>query len=483
MAGTFVRVDTVMNRQPAQNRSRPRRKAAVTPSWHEASTARLHRPGRAPQPHLVHILELLAGVGFGLVIALGLSVEGHAALASPGGWPLAISRVSAFAGSYLLLLMVVLTARLPWLERTVGQDKLVRWHRKIAPYAVSLISLHVLSVILGYSQMLNKNVVRMLWSFWMNYPDMLSSSVGFVLLLMAAFTSIRIARSKMKYETWWVVHLYTYLGLGLAFMHQIRTGVMFLGHEHTIQFWTTLWIGTGVAILLLRVGVPLVRNQQYKLRVASVTHEAPNVYSLTVTGKNIKKMAVSGGQFFQWRFMAKGLWWHSHPYSLSALPRPPFLRVTVKGLGDQSSAIAHLKPGTRVFVEGPYGVFTHHATTMSNVALIAAGVGITPIRAMLEDLPASANVTVLVRASRAEDIVHAEEMKSLVAAREGHYYEILGSRDEANFDDSTLSSLIYDITAHDIFVCGPAGFTDAVVASTRRLGVPHAQVHHESFTF
>ena len=476
-------MDTVTKGQPAQNRSRSKRKSAVTPSWHVTSSTRLHRPGRAPQPHVVHLLELLCGVGFGLVTALGISVEGHAALASAGGWPLAISRVSAFSGSYLMLVMVVLTARLPWLERTVGQDKLVRWHRKIAPYAVSFISLHVLSVILGYSQMLKTNVVHMLWSFWMNYPDVLASSVGFALLLMAAFSSIRIARSKMKYETWWVVHLYTYLGLGLSFMHQIRTGVMFLGHEHTIQAWTTLWVGTGAMIILLRVGVPLVRNQQYKLRVATVTQEAPNVYSLTVTGKNIKKMAVSGGQFFQWRFMAKGLWWHSHPYSLSALPRPPFLRVTVKGLGDQSSAIAHLKPGTRVFIEGPYGVFTHHATTMNNVALIAAGVGITPIRAMLEDLPSSSHVTVIVRATRAEDIVHAEEMKSLVAAREGNYYEVVGSRDEVNLDDATLSSLIADIASHDIFVCGPAGFTDAVVASARRLGVPHAQVHHESFTF
>jgi predicted ferric reductase len=476
-------VDTVTKGQPAQNRPRAQRKSAVTPSWHQASTTLHHRSARAPQPHLAHGLELLAGVGLGLVTALGLSVEGHAALASAGGWPLAISRISAFSGSYLLLVMVVLTARLPWLERTVGQDKLVRWHRKIAPYAVSLISLHVLSVILGYSQMLKTNVVHMLWSFWVNYPDVLSASVGFALLLMAAFTSIRIARSKMNYETWWVVHLYTYLGLGLAFMHQIRTGVMFLGHEHTIQVWTTLWVGTGVMVVLLRVGVPLVRNQQYKLRVAGVTQEAPNVYSLTVTGKNIKKMAVSGGQFFQWRFLAKGLWWHSHPYSLSALPRPPFLRVTVKGLGDQSGAIAHLKSGTRVFVEGPYGVFTHHATKMNDVALIAAGVGITPIRAMLEDLPGSANVTVIVRATRAEDIVHAEEMKSLVAARGGHYYEIVGSRDEVNLDEATLSRLITNIATHDIFVCGPAGFTDAVVASARRLGVPRDRVHHESFTF
>ena len=469
--------------QTGANRPRTKRKSAVTPSWHQATTTRVHLPGRAPQPHVAHVLELLCGVGFGLAVALGISVEGRAALASAGGWPLAIARISAFSGSYLLLVMVVLTARLPWLERTVGQDKLVRWHRKIAPYAVSLISLHVLSVVLGYTQMLKTNVFHMIWSFWVNYPDMLSATVGFALLLMAAFTSIRIARSKMKYETWWVVHLYTYLGLALAFMHQIRTGVMFLGHENTIRFWTTMWVGTGVTIVLLRVGVPLVRNRQYQLRVASVTEEAPNVYSLTVTGKNIKKMAVSGGQFFQWRFMAKGLWWHSHPYSLSALPRPPFLRVTVKGLGDQSSAVAQLKPGTRVFVEGPYGVFTHHATKMGDVTLIAAGVGITPIRAMLEDLPSHVNVNVIVRATRSEDIVHAEEMKSLVALREGRYHEIVGSREAVRLDDDLIELLVPNIRSNDIFVCGPAGFTDAIVASARRLGIPHEHVHHESFTF
>lgn len=455
----------------------------MTPSWHQPRATNARFPGRAPQPVVTLVLELLCGLGFGLVIALGLSVESRAALASAGGWPLAIARMSAFAGSYLLLVMVVLTARLPWLERTVGQDTLVRWHRTIAPYAVSLISLHVLSVVLGYSQMLQVTVLHMLWNFWVNYPDMLSASVGFALLMMAAVTSIRAARAKMRYESWWVVHLYTYLGLALAFTHQIRTGIMFLGHESTIRMWTTLWIATGVVIVVLRVGVPLVRNLHYDLRVASVTEEAPNVYSLTVTGKNIAKMAVSGGQFFQWRFVAKGLWWHSHPYSLSALPRPPFLRVTVKGIGDQSSAVAHLTPGTRVIVEGPYGVFTHHATTTSDVTLIAAGVGITPIRALLEDLPAHVNVNVIVRATRHVDVVHAREMKALVSMRDGHYHEVIGSRDEVVFDETLIASLVPTIHANDVFVCGPSGFTDVVVGAVQRLGVPHERLHHESFTF
>jgi hypothetical protein len=57
------------------------------------------------------------------------------------------------------------------------------------------------------------------------------------------------------------------------------------------------------------------------------------------------------------------MWWQGHPYSLSALPRPPYIRVTIKGLGDQSRAAASLRPGTRVAIEGPYGTFTDHAPT------------------------------------------------------------------------------------------------------------------------
>jgi ferredoxin-NADP reductase len=120
---------------------------------------------------------------------------------------------------------------------------------------------------------------------------------------------------------------------------------------------------------------------------------------------------------------------------------------------------------------------------MGDVTLIAAGVGITPIRAMLEDLPSHVNVNVIVRATRSEDIVHAEEMKSLVALREGRYHEIVGSREAVRLDDDLIELLVPNIRSNDIFVCGPAGFTDAIVASARRLGIPHEHVHHESFTF
>ena len=89
------------------------------------------------------------------------------------------------------------------------------------------------------------------------------------------------------------------------------------------------------------------------------------------------------------------------PTTLSALPQPPYLRLTVKGVGDHSSALARLKPGTRVAIEGPYGVFTRHSQRRPRVLLIAGGIGVTAVRALLEDLPRGAKPVVVLRASQA----------------------------------------------------------------------------------
>ena len=302
-----------------------------------------------------------------------------------------------------MLIMVLLVARLPWLERSAGQDQLVRWHRRVSPWALGLIAAHVVLITLGYAQAAKSGCAAASCGCWCGPTRTCSPrSPGPACSVLAGFTSYRIVRQRLRYETWWVVHLYFYLALALAFAHQIVTGVSFIGHPLVRALWIVIWAATAGMVIVFRVVQPAWRSLRHQLRVVEVRDEAPGVVSVVCSGRQLDRLAVSGGQFFLWRFLTRELWWQAHPYSLSALPRPPYLRVTIKGLGDQSRAIARLRPGTRVAVEGPYGAFTHHARSREGVVLIGAGVGITPLRALLEDLPPWTDVVVVVRASTAD---------------------------------------------------------------------------------
>lgn len=442
-----------------------------------------HRPLPRPWPHVADALAVVAGIGLGLVVALFIHGETRTALAAAGGWQIAIGRFTGFTGSYLMLVMLVLIARIPWLERTVGQDRLVRWHRKIGPWPLWLISIHVLFILIGYAKQSKTGILNQAWTFLRSYPDILASFVAYGLLMMAGLTSIKIARRRLKYETWWIVHLYLYLALALAFAHQIKTGVSFITSPLNLHIWSGVWIATAALVAIFRVGLPIFRNVRHQLRVASIREEAPGVYSVICAGRHIERLAIAGGQFFLWRFLAKDLWWHAHPYSLSALPRPPYIRFTVKALGDQSGAIEHLKPGTRVLVEGPYGAFTRHVRKSNKVALIGAGVGVTPLRALLEDLPRGIDVDVIVRASTEAGLVHNDEISALVEERHGRYHPLVGSRTEIQLDSKTLSALVPDIAERDIYLCGPESFNTGVTESAQRLGADPERMHHEVFSF
>jgi predicted ferric reductase len=425
----------------------------------------------------------LAGIGFGAVVASVLTNEGHGTLAAPGGLLTAVGRLAAFTGTYLMLIMVVLVARLPWLERSVGQDQLIRWHRKIAPWAIGLITTHIVATTLGYAQAAHSPLVHEIWVLIRSYRDILAALAGFGLLVLAGITSYRAVRRRLRYETWWAVHLYLYLGLALAFAHQIVTGISFIGHPLTRALWITVWLATAGMVLIFRVGQPVWRSLRHKLRVVEVRDEAPGVVSVICQGRDLDQLAVSGGQFFQWRFLTRELWWQAHPFSLSALPRPPYLRVTIKATGDASGLVARLRPGTPVAIEGPYGAFTHHARMTDGVLLIGAGVGITPLRALLEDLPEQADVAVIIRASTRAGLVHRDEVAALVKHRGGRLHELVGSRHKVRLGARQLRHLVPDIVTRDVYVCGPAGFGAEIVEMAGKLGVPPEQIHIESFGF
>jgi ferredoxin-NADP reductase len=258
-------------------------------------------------------------------------------------------------------------------------------------------------------------------------------------------------------------------------------GPSFVGHPLTQLVWSVAWAGSAGLVLCYRVGLPMARSVRHRLTVTEVRLEGPGVVSVICTGRHLDRLAVSGGQFFCWRFLAPGMWWQAHPYSLSALPRPPHLRLTVKGVGDHSSSLARLRPGTRVAIEGPYGAFTRHAQQRPKALLVAAGIGVTALRALLEDLPRSAAPVVLLRAARPEDLVLHSEVTELVRHRRGAIHELVGPREQVAIDEASLPRLVPDLNQRDVYVCGPEGFVAAIVDVAANLGVPADAIHHEAF--
>jgi predicted ferric reductase len=442
--------------------------------------------GRArsrPRPWAVDALAGAAGLGFGITIALVVAGESSGSLAAPGGLATAAGRLAGLAGTYLMLITVLLVARLPVLERALGQDRLVRWHRRLGPWPLFLIAAHGALIVVGYAAVAKTGVLHQLGTLLLSYPGVLAATVGAVLLFMAGITSYRIARRRMSHETWWAVHLYTYLALALAFSHQIGTGQSFVGHPLATFWWTAMWLGTAGVALVYRVGLPLWRSVLHGLRVVEVREDAPGVVSLICQGRRLDRLPLAGGQFLQWRFLKRGMWWQAHPYSVSGLAQPPYLRVTVKDLGDHSRALATLEPGTRIAIEGPYGAFTAASRRGDAVLLVGAGVGATPLRALVEDLPRWVDVVVLLRAHTHEELVLRDEIAALVEDRGGELYELVGPRAEVRLDSAALTWLVPDIATRDLFVCGPEGFTETVKESARAAGIPRERIHEEAFAF
>ena len=135
-----------------------------------------------------------------------------------------------------------------------------------------------------------------------------------------------------------------------------------------------------------------------------MVEEGPGVVSLRIAGRRLDRLGAEPGQFFLWRFLDRRRIWSAHPFSLSAAPDGQSLRITVKALGDHTARLGGVRPGTRVLAEGPFGVFTESARRRrEKVLLIAGGIGITPIRSMVERM--RGDVVVLYRALADGDLV------------------------------------------------------------------------------
>jgi predicted ferric reductase len=465
--------------------TRPQQQWALTPSSPASRQERFRRRMRGAD-----MLTALAVTSASAAVALYLAYGGAGDFTTVGGVVTSLGIVAGLIGTDLILIMLVLAARIPLIDRIFGHDRAMATHRSLGKPSIYLILAHAFLLIVGYGISSHIDPIAETVSMW-NLPDMPLAFVGTGLMLAVVVTSLVAVRRKFKYEFWYYIHLLSYAAVLTALPHQLSVGGMLAVGTGQRIYWIALYVLTLGAIVAFRIIEPIVKSVQHDIRVTAVESLGGGVASIYMSGRNLSKLGSSGGQYFIWRFWTGKTWWHSHPISLSAAPTDTTARITVRALGNGTTRLGRIPLGTRVSIEGPYGLFTDAGRTSPKLAIIAAGIGITPVRALLEDSRlAPGETTILLRGSHEGENFLWNEMEQLAHDRGAHFYSSVGPRARRAHSwlsardvdrNVSLRSVFPDLKHSDLYICGPQAWTDAVLADARASGLPAHQIHTERF--
>ncbi|MGF1653468.1 MAG: ferric reductase-like transmembrane domain-containing protein [Actinomycetales bacterium] len=404
-----------------------------------------------------------------------------------------LGHLCALVATDLMALQVILMSRVPVIEGAFGQDRIVRRHRVIGMVAIIVLIGHPLFRASSRAVEEGTSWLEAFVAFVREHWDVALALVGIVGLFVAIATSLNPLRRKLSFEVWHLLHLNAYLAVFLALPHEIMTGRAFQESPAATVYWIGFHLLALWLLLRYRLFEPLVRSMRHQLAVDRVVPETPGHVSVYLRGRRLNAIDVRAGQFFQWRFLDRAGWLRTNPFSLSAAPGATTWRITVKTAGDSGDRISSLLPGTWVAVEGPYGVLTERARTRQRVAFFASGVGVTPMRALAEEMAYEPGDAILVYRTRSVDeALFRNEFARLERNRGLEVVYLDGPRNRhreswlpaaaGHLDDvQALRAVVPDITTRDVFVCGGKQWAATLRAALSDAGVPRDAVHDESF--
>jgi predicted ferric reductase len=407
----------------------------------------------------------------------------------PNAVLLAIGRLSGLLGMYSLIVQFTLISRGRWLEAKFGLDKLTRYHHWNGLATISLIILHVGFIIKSYSGIASISSMEQYKLFLTSYRFVALAFVGYLILLVSVFMSLVIVKRRLRYETWYYIHLLNYISILSVFWHQIANGGDFLANPVFKYYWIVLYFSALGNLFIFRFFRPLYLYRKHKFQVAKIVRETPSTISIYITGENLDKFKYKAGQFAKWWFLAPGFKRESHPFTISVEPNGKYLRLTPKNVGDFTNKLPNIPKGTKVFLDGPYGVFTSDNSNSTTILMIAGGIGITPIRAMIGELADSErhDLHLLYSARVVDELAFKKDFDVYSKNQHINVRYILSDEKKPGFlhgqlDGKKIKALVPDVLNRDVYICGPPPMMKALSAELIHLGVAKSSIHTERFS-
>lgn len=404
-------------------------------------------------------------------------------VSGPSGLFLSIGQLLGLLATFFALTQFMLMGRVFWIEQAFGLDRLAGYHRLNGYMAITLILLHPMFITLYHVTAESADFVAAYLSIFQEYPYTVWALVAELLFVAVVLSSIYISRKRLKFETWYYVHLMVYLAIALVPFHQFVNGSTFAGSTAATWYWIGLYAFVALNLLIWRFGLVFYRSFKYDFTISRVVRETPTTTSLYIKARGLQRLRVRPGQFILLRILTRKLWWQEHPFTVSWIPHEDELRVTVRKVGDFTADIAELKPGTKVAVSGPFGRFTSRVAVTPKRLFIAGGIGITPLRCLAEEAGRDGTDAVLLYANRTPDDV---PLKSELDALGGDVRYIYSDATvkgalKGMFNGDRIKELVPDFASRDVYICGPPAMMASIVNDLRSFGVADEQIHYERF--
>ena len=421
-----------------------------------------------------------------LVLALGpLAVLFLAKLPPPRGFWIEFSAALGFIALAMFALQFVLTARFKGIASPNGLDTILQFHREAGLVAVGFAFVHPAIMLVSappYIEFLDPRVM-------LGRAAML---IGVILATPAiAFFTLRRQQLGTRYEIWRLSHGFTGLFVVVAGLIHVLEIDWYVSE----RWQRTLWIGLTAGALLLLAHVRIVKpwlmwRQPY--RVAEIREDGARTWTLALEPVEHERLKFRPGQFAWLTLGPAPFSLQQHPFSFSSSAQENRrLEFTIRELGDFTSAIGRVKPGSKAFVEGPYGAFVPDLDRRSGLVLIAGGVGIAPMMSILRtlrDLGDKRPVTLIYGARNKDEAIFREELLVLKNQLALQIVFVLEERDPEFPSESGLirgelleRCIQPESVDSEYFICGPPAMMDTVERYLNHRGIPHGRIHTERF--
>ena len=382
----------------------------------------------------------------------------------------------AYWGFVMFSFMFPLSTRHPVIEKQIGLDKMLRYHRILGVWTALFLLLHPV-FFLVYRFMVFGGI-RLFWPVYVG-------TAGIIFLLLIVGTAYYYKKMNLGYEIWNRIHFGSYLLYFFLLSH------VFFHADYGTPSWY-LWIVLSLAVGFLACYRLLVffRIHARPWRVEKIVRENAEVTTLYFSGR---KMAFLPGQFMFVRIPGIHSPLDKNPFTISTDPLYPDPGITAKNLGDFTSRLGTLQPGEPVYLDGPYGVFSYLRYQNENLVMIAGGIGITPFLSMLGYMQKTGDtkrrVTLFWGNKSEADLISLEKLQEMEKTFPDFRMVLVMSAQEdwqgekGFIREELIEKYVPDFLNALYMICGPVVMKNTLEQRLKAAGVPANRIVFESFDF